>query len=106
MERRKTVYASSLFLDACEEHGIDGATALKIYHDFMERVKENVLNDDVKVTFRDMFSMYTEHRKGRKRWNVRQMELFEEPPKRVVKVKVVEPLKSAASQVLPTQFSL
>lgn len=96
MERRKTVYASSLFLDVCEEHGVDRITALKIYFDFMKRVKENVLNDDVKVTFRDMFSMYTEYRKGRKRWNVRQMELFEEPPKRVVKVKVVEPLKSAA----------
>lgn len=96
MERRKTVYASSLFLDACEKHGVDGVTALKIYFDFMKRVKENVLNDDVKVTFRDMFSMYTEHRKGRKRWNVRQMELFEEPPKRVVKVKVFEPLNSAA----------
>lgn len=96
MERRKTVYASSLFLDVCEEHGVDRITALKIYFDFMGRVKENVLNDDVKVTFRDMFSMYTEYRKGRKRWNVRQMELFEEPPKRVVKVKVVEPLKSAA----------
>lgn len=96
MERRKTVYASSLFLDVCEEHGVDRITALKIYFDFMKRVKENVLNDDVKVTFRDMFSMYTEHRKGRKRWNVRQMELFEEPPKRVVKVKVVEPLNSAA----------
>ena len=106
MERRKTVYASSLFLDACEEHGVDRITALKIYFDFMKRIKENVLNDDVKVTFRDMFSMYTEYRKGRKRWNVRQMELFEEPPKRVVKVKVVEPLNSAASQVLPTQFSL
>ena len=96
MERRKTVYASSLFLDACEEHGVDRITALKIYFDFMKRIKENVLNDDVKVTFRDMFSMYTEYRKGRKRWNVRQMELFEEPPKRVVKVKVVEPLNSAA----------
>lgn len=96
MERRKTVYASSLFLDACEEHGVDGATALKIYHDFMERIKESVLDDDVKVTFRDMFSVYTECRKGRKRWNVRQMELFEEPPKRVVKAKVIEPLKSAA----------
>lgn len=96
MERRKTVYASSLFLDACEEHGVDRITALKIYFDFMKRIKENVLNDDVKVTFRDMFSMYTEYRKGRKRWNVRQMELFEEPPKRVVKVKVAEPLKSAA----------
>ena len=95
MERRKTVYASSLFLDVCEEHGIDGVTALKIYFDFMKRVKESVL-DDVKVTFRDMFSMYTEYHKGRKRWNVRQMELFEEPPKRVVKVKVLEPLKSAA----------
>ena len=96
MERRKTVYASSLFLDACEEHGVDRITALKIYFDFMKRIKENVLNDDVKVTFRDMFSMYTEYRKGRKRWNVRQMELFEEPPKRVVKVKVAEPLNSAA----------
>lgn len=96
MERRKVVYASSLFLDVCEEHGVDGTTALKIYHDFMERVKENVLDDEVKVTFRDMFSLYTEYRKGRKRYNVRQMELFEEPPKRVVKVKVIEPLKSAA----------
>lgn len=96
MERRKVVYASSLFLDVCEEHGVDGVTALKIYHDFMERVKDNVLNDDVKVTFRDMFSVYTEYYKGRKRYNVRQMELFEEPPKRVVKVKVIEPLKSAA----------
>ena len=96
MERRKTVYALSLFLDACEEHGVDGVTALKIYFDFMGRVKENVLNDGVKVTFRDMFSMYTEYRKGRKRWNARQMGLFEEPPKRVVKVKVIEPLKRAA----------
>lgn len=96
MERRKTVYASSLFLDVCEEHSIDVATALKIYHDFMERIKESVLDDGVKVTFRDMFSMYTVYYKGRKRWNVRQMELFEEPPKRAVKVKVIEPLKSAA----------
>lgn len=96
MERRKTVYALPLFLDACEEHGVDGVTALKIYFDFMKRVKENVLNDGVKVTFRDMFSLYTEYRTGRKRWNVRQMELYDEPPKRVVKAKVIEPLKSAA----------
>ena len=96
MKRRKTVYALSLFLDTCEEYYVARVVALKIYFDFMERVKENVLNDDVKVTFRDMFSMYTEYRKGRKRWSVRQMELFEEPPKRVVKAKVIEPLKSAA----------